>query len=143
MTARNYTTTLKVEQTPAEVFAAIKSVREWWPEIEGHANNVGDTFEHHFEDMHRCELKVKDLVPGKKVVWTVLGNYFSFTKDKTEWTGTDIVFEIAKRGGKTEVKFTHVGLVPEYECYGVCSDGWHGLINGTLRNLITKGQRRA
>lgn len=143
MSVHSYTTTLKVKQTPAKVFSAINNVREWWPEIEGRATKVGDTFKHHFEDMHRCELKVKALVPGKKVVWTVLENYFSFTKDKTEWKGTDIVFEIAKMGDKTEVKFAHIGLVPEYECYGVCSNGWDGLINGALRDLITTGKQHA
>lgn len=143
MTTRSYTTTLKVEQTPGEVFDAINDVRGWWPEIEGLANRVGGIFEHHFEDMHRCELEVKDLIPGKKIVWTVLENQFSFTKDKNEWKGTDIVFEIARKGTKTELKFTHVGLVPEYECYGVCSNAWDSLINENLFGLITSKPRQA
>jgi hypothetical protein len=141
MTDRNYTTTIAVTQSPADVFAAINNVRGWWSDdIEGHADRIGSTFKHHFKDLHRCEIAVKDLVPGEKVVWTVLDNYFSFTEDKTEWKGTDIVFEMARRGDKTEVTFTHVGLVPEYECYGVCTDGWRTLINGSLCDLITTGQ---
>ncbi len=141
MTNRNFTTTFTVDQTPETVFTAINNVRGWWSEeIEGHADKIGETFKHHFKDVHRCDIAVKDLVPGEKVVWTVLDNYFSFTEDKTEWKGTDIVFEIARRGDKTEIKFTHVGLVPEYECYGVCSDGWRTLINGSLCDLITTGQ---
>jgi hypothetical protein len=141
MTDRNFTTTITVTQNPADVFAAINNVRGWWSEeIEGHADKVGETFKHHYKDLHRCEIVVKDLVPGEKVVWTVLDNYFSFPEDKTEWKGTDIVFEIVKRGDKTEVKFTHVGLVPEYECYDVCSDGWRTLIKGSLHDLITSGQ---
>ena len=43
-------------------------------------------------------------------------------------------------GRTTEVRFTHVGLVPSYECYSVCSDAWGLYINGSLRNLITKGK---
>jgi hypothetical protein len=66
-------------------------------------------------------------------------NYFAFTEDKREWTGTDIVFTIAKQGDKTEVHFTHVGLVPTNECYPVCSDGWGTYINGSLLSLITTG----
>ncbi len=36
--------------------------------------------------------------------------------------------------------FTDVGLVPEYECYGVCSNAWGSDINGRLKNLITTGK---
>ena len=85
-------------------------------------------------------MKITELVPGKKVVWRVLDNYFNFTKDKTEWTGTDIIFDISKKGDKTEVRFTHQGLVPEYECYDACSDGWGTYINSSLRDLIAKGK---
>jgi len=79
-------------------------------------------------------------VPGKRVVWHVTDAELSFVKDKTEWNGTDIVFDIAKKDGKTEVRFTHVGLVPAFECYGGCSGAWGFYINDSLRNLITTGK---
>jgi hypothetical protein len=85
---------------------------------------------------------VTEVVAGEKVVWTVIKNYFSFTEDKAEWTGTDIVFEIARSGDETVVTFSHVGLVPEYECYNACSDGWRTYINGSLHDLITTGRGR-
>lgn len=78
-------------------------------------------------------------VPGQKVSWHVVKNYFAFTANKREWTGTDIVFEIIKQGDKTKVQFTHVGIVPTDECYTVCSNGWGTLINGSLYSLITTG----
>jgi hypothetical protein len=31
-------------------------------------------------------------------------------------------FEIAEKGGKTEIMVTHHGLVPEFECYDICSN---------------------
>jgi hypothetical protein len=70
----------------------------------------------------------------------VLDNYFNFTKDKTEWKGTDIVFNISRNGDKTEIRFTHLGLVPEYECYDACSEGWGFYINTSLRDLIATGK---
>ena len=76
----------------------------------------------------------------KKVVWRVLDNYFNFTKDKTEWTGTDVIFDISKKGDKTEVRFTHRGLVPEYECYDACREGWSTYINSSLLDLIVTGK---
>ena len=69
-----------------------------------------------------------------------MDNYFNFTKDTREWTGTDIVFDISRAGDKTEVRLTHHGLVPEYECYEACKDGWSTYINGSLHDLIAKGK---
>jgi hypothetical protein len=85
-------------------------------------------------------MKIIELVPGKKVVWEVLENYFKFTKDKSEWTGTKIIFDISTQGNKTQIRFTHLGLVPEYECFEVCRDGWSNYINNSLRNLISTGK---
>jgi hypothetical protein len=141
MNNQSFTTTFSVDQTPEVVFAAINNVRGWWSEeIEGSTDKLGEEFKYHFKDVHRCTMKITELVPNKKVVWLVLDNYFSFTKDKTEWKGTEVIFEISKKGDKTEINFTHLGLVPEYECYDVCSEGWGTYINGSLRNLITTGK---
>jgi hypothetical protein len=107
----------------------------------GH-DKPGAVFYYHYQDIHRCTFKITEFVPGKKVVWHVLHNYFNFVKDKTEWTGTDVVFDLAKKGDKTEVLFAHVGLVPEYECYDICADAWGSYITGSLRDLISKGKGR-
>ena len=70
----------------------------------------------------------------------VMDSYLSFIKDKTEWNGTDIVFDIKKKGKKTELRFTHVGLAPKIECYDACTDAWGFYIKSSLRNLIAKGK---
>src|ERR1019366_5807306 len=64
----------------------------------------------------------------------------NFVRDTNEWDGTDIVFEIAKKGDKTEVRFTHVGLVPTIECYDGCSGAWGFYVNESLRSFIAKGK---
>jgi len=141
MNDKNFTTTFSVDQTPEEVFAAINNVRGWWSQqIDGDTDKPGAEFKYRFKDVHRTAFQITEFVPGKKVVWHVLDNHFNFVKDKTEWTGNDIVFEIAKKDGKTEVRFTQVGLVPEYECYGVCSEAWGSYVGRSLRSLITTGK---
>lgn len=138
---QNYSISFTVNQTPQETFDAINNVRGWWSEeIEGDTDKLGAEFQYHYQNVHRCKFKITEFVPGKKVVWHVLDNYFNFIKDKTEWIGTDVVFEIAMKGDKTEVNFTHIGLVPAYECFGVCSDAWGTYITGSLRNLIITGK---
>ncbi len=141
MKTSDYTTTFLVDQSPKEVFNAINNVRGWWSEeIEGNTSKLNDVFNYHYEDMHRCKIKLIEVIPDKKVVWLVMENYFKFTKDTTEWTGTKISFEISKEGNKTQLRFTHIGLVPEYECFEICSDAWGQYIGTSLKNLITKGK---
>ncbi|TJY39582.1 SRPBCC domain-containing protein [Cohnella pontilimi] len=137
---QSYSTSFKVDHSPEEVFAAINNVRGWWSEeIDGNTDELGE-FKYHYKDIHRCTIQITELVRGKKVVWHITDNYFNFVNDKSEWKDTHIVFEIAKQGDSTEVRFTHVGLVPSCECYSVCSDAWSTYINGSLHDLITKGK---
>jgi len=146
MTTKDFTTTILVDNTPEEVFDAINNVRGWWSEeIDGSTDKLNSEFDYHYEDVHRCKIRIVELVPNTKVVWSVLDNYFKFTKDKSEWKGTKIIFEIAEKDNKTEMRFTHQGLVPAYECYEICRDAWTGYIQKSLRNLITigKGQPNA
>ena len=141
MKTENFTTSFLVDQSPEEVFDAINNVRGWWSgEIDGSTDSLGDVFTYRYKDVHRTTQKITEFMPGKKVVWHVTDAELSFVKDKTEWNGTDIVFEIAKKDGKTEVRFTHVGLVPAFECYGGCSGAWGFYINDSLRNLIASGK---
>src|SRR5574341_1378638 len=138
MSEKNFTTSFLVDQTPEEVFSAINNVRgSWSGEIEGSTDKFGDEFTYRYEDLHRSTHKITEFVPGKKVVWHTTDSHIVFVKDKTEWKGTDIVFEIAKKGDKTELRFTHVGLVPTIQCYGDCSGAWGFYINECLHSLIT------
>ena len=141
MKTNDYTTSFTVDQSPEEVFDAINNVRAWWSqEIDGRTDQLGTEFKFHHKDVHRSTHKITEIVPGKKVVWHVVDSQINFVKDKTEWKGTDIVFEISKKDGKTALRFTHVGLVPAIECYGDCSGAWGFYINDSLRSLITTGK---
>ncbi len=137
----NYATTFTVDQTPAEVFAAINNPRGWWSEeIEGDTDKLGAEFKYHYKDVHIAAFKITEFVPSQRVVWHVVNNHFNFIKDNSEWVDTDIVYEIVPKDGKTEVRFTHVGLVPDYECYEVCANAWGTYITRSLHDLITTGK---
>jgi hypothetical protein len=140
MKTRDYTATIVVEQSPAEVFAAVNDVRGWWSgEIDGDTDRLGAEFTYRNQNVHRSTHRITEFVPNQTVVWHVTDSYLDFVADKEEWNDTDVVFEITKKDGKTEVRFTHRGLG---ECYDICSNAWGFYIKDSLKNLITmeKGQ---
>jgi len=141
MKEKDYSTSFQVDQTPTEVFTAINNPRGWWSEsIEGITDQLNSIYIYHYKDVHLCRIKITELIPEQKVVWHVLDNYFNFTKDKSEWKNTKLIFEITKKGKKTELHFTHQGLVPEYECFEVCNEAWTHFIKDSLRGLIMTGK---
>lgn len=135
----SYTTSLVVDRSPEEVFAAINDVRGWWSgDIDGTTDELGAEFTYRYEDVHRSRQRITELAPGRRVVWHVLDADLTFVGDRDEWTGTDIVFDISPAPGGTHVRFTHLGLVSGFECYEACSDAWGGYISRGLRDRITR-----
>lgn len=140
MTKPNFTTTIEVDQSAELVFNAINNVRAWWSEeIKGNTEKLNDEWDYHYQDVHRCKMKITELLPNKKIVWLVMDNHFSFTKNKEEWKNNQIVFEISEINGKTHVKFTQIGLTSDYECYDICQNAWTTYIQKSLYSLITTG----
>lgn len=141
MNTSDFTTTITVDNSAKEAFDAINNVSGWWQgEVEGNTHNLNDEFEYRMKDIHFSKQKLIEVIPDKKVVWLVSDSNLSFTKTKDEWTGTKIVFEISEINNKTQVKFTHEGLVNSFECYDACSNAWGMLVGQSLYSLITTGK---
>lgn len=137
----DFTAVITVDQSPEEAFAAINNVRGWWStEVVGDTDKLGDEFVFEVKGVHRSTMKLTEVVPGKRIVWHVSDSQLTFIKDTTEWDDTECVFDISQTGGRTEVRFTHVGLVPQVECYDLCSNAWGMYITGSLKDLITTGK---
>ena len=60
-------------------------------------------------------------------------------KDREEWKGTELVFEIKTTDEGTQLTFTHIGLTPQVECFAQCEKGWDFFIGTSLHQLITLG----
>jgi hypothetical protein len=141
MKVPDFTISILVDGSTRDAFNAINNVRGWWSErISGITDQLNQEFTYQRKDVHKCTLKVVELKPDSKVVWLVLDNYFNFTEDKTEWAGTKIQFEVFDTGKKTQIKFTHFGLNPGFECYDICFDAWTFYIQKSLQDLITNGK---
>jgi uncharacterized protein YndB with AHSA1/START domain len=141
MESQNFTTSFTVEQSAEEVFKAITNVRGWWTgDVDGDADAPGAEFTYRYADLHHSRQRVTEVVTDRKLVWRVTEAHLSFVEDPSEWTGTDITFEVVPQGDRTEVRFAHRGLRSDFECFESCSSAWGFFINGSLRRLITTGE---
>lgn len=141
--SKSFTTTITVNKSDAHAFNSITNFRGWWSEeIDGNTDKLNETFFYHYKDIHLCKIKLIEAIPGKKLVYQVIDNEFNFIKDRSEWVNTRLIFDIKVQGNTTQVRFTHEGLVPEYECYQVCNDAWSGYINNSLKSFIETGTGR-
>ena len=141
MENRNYNATIKVSQSAKEAFKSINNVSEWWNEnLEGGSHKLNDVFTINFSGNNFVTHKIVEFVPDKKVVWLVTDCYLEWLNDKTEWTNTKMSFEISTKGNLTLINFTHIGLVPEVECYDMCVKGWDQYVKDSLLKLITEGK---
>jgi hypothetical protein len=138
---KNFTTSIVVDKSPAEAFNAINNVRSWWQgAIAGNTEKLNDEFTYTMEPYHVSKQKVVELIPGKKIAWLVTESKINFVADKNEWLNTKIIFDINTVNNKTNITFTHQGLIPAIECYGGCSDAWEKLIEQSLYSFINTGK---
>lgn len=140
MTA-DFTTTIVVDKSASEVFNAINNVRGWWQgEIDGITDKLDEEFTYRMAEIHFSKQQIVELIPNKRVVWLITDSQLNFVKEKSDWTGTRILFEVTEEGQQTKLHFTHQGLVPKFECYGDCSNAWEQLVQQSLFSLITTGK---
>ena len=146
MKNKNFTTTLIVDQTPEEVFNVVRNVREWWSgyyseEFEGNTEKLNDEFSFRAGGgAHYSRQKLIEVIPNKKVVWLITDSKLDFLVNKDEWTGTKVIFDISTKVNKTQLVFTHDGLMPEIECYNACAPAWSQYLHNKLLPLITSGK---
>jgi hypothetical protein len=141
MKAKDFSTAITVDATAKQAFKSINSVTRWWTEnLEGSSTKLNDEFSVHFGDVHYSKQKLVEFIPDRKVVWLVTESILNFIEDKSELTGTEIIFEIFEMDEKTQVRFTQKGLVPEIECFDACTNAWSEYVHQSLLNLINTGE---
>ena len=141
MTKPDFTTTIVVNQTPKQVFNAINNPQDWWSgEIKGSTHKLNDEFTYRYKEFHFSKQRIVEMIPDQKVVWLVTESQINYVENKREWTDTKISFEISKESSKTRLRFTHLGLDSNIECFDSCSNSWSQLIQQSLFSLITTGK---
>ena len=141
MKKQDYATSILVKATANNAFKSINQVTAWWTEnLEGSSEKLNDVFTLRWGGESFVTMKIVESVPDKKVVWDVTDCFLHWLTDKKEWKDTQIVFEISTEGDSTGIQFTHLGLVPQVECYDSCVKGWDQYIKDSLAKLINEGK---
>ena len=140
----HYQQSFIVKANPAIIYAALtttKGVRAWWTQTCEVAEAVGGTVKVQFGGSHK-QMRIEKLEPNREVRWLCTAahiNHDSLMR-KDEWVGTEIVFRLTPNGqGQTRIDFDHIGLVPSFECYDLCNNGWKFFLN-SLQQLAETGE---
>lgn len=142
MKKQDYSTSIMVNAAAQDAFKSINNVSGWWTEnLEGSSQKLNNEFTVRFGETF-VTVKITELIPGGKIVWDVMDCNKPWLKNKKEWVGTKISFEISEKDGKANIRFSHLGLVPAFECFDVCSNAWGQYIQQSLLSLINTGKGR-
>ena len=141
MNKKDYNATITANIPAKKAFKYINRVSEWWSEnLKGRSENLNDIFTVHFEFGDTFTIKIIEVVTDKKIVWLVTDCDLTWVNDRKEWKSTKMYFEISTENNSANISFTHVGLVPQIECYDGCVKGWDQYIKGSLFKLLTEGK---
>lgn len=140
MKAQDYSADIGASVSAREAFEKIGRVSEWWTKnVTGRSTRLGDTFTVRFGETF-VDFEIAELLLDKKVVWMVSDCNLHFVKDKKEWKGTRVVWELLSGAEKTIVRMTHRGLVRGIECYDNCVKGWNFYFRDSLLKLLVQGK---
>ena len=103
----------------------------WWTRSSDVDGTVGSISTFRFKSGAFNKMKIKSLDPNK-IDWVCMDGH-------EEWIGTQITFELRKKGDKTKVCFSHYGWKTQSEYTGECSYHWANYFV-SLKKLCETGQ---
>src|SRR5438045_3660173 len=99
---------VQIDAEPKKVYDAIatgKGLASFWTRDSKAEPVEGSMAEFGFGGP-TLRMRVDELKPGRRVLWTALGDFPS-------WPGTTVAWDLAQNDGKTTVRFSHDGWSPE------------------------------
>ena len=140
MEKKNFHTAIKVNASAEAAMKKIGEVNKWWAKkVKGRSQKLNDKFTVDFGTTW-VDFRITELIPAKKVVWQVTDCNLQWINNKKEWNDTEVVFEISKKKNVAQIDFTHVGLIPSFECYKDCETGWTEHVTDSLVKFINEGK---
>lgn len=140
VSGNDYYADIKAHCSVQKAFDSVCRVSAWWTEnVEGNTEHINDEFTVRFGETF-SRFKITEAIPAQKLVWHVLDCNLHWMKDKKEWRGTNIVWQISGSGNSSHIRMTHVGLNAGIECFEDCTQGWNHYVKVSLFNLIEEGK---
>jgi len=130
----HYQQSLVIKASPEAIYAALttpEGLRGWWTQDCDVAAEVGSTIKFRFGRTHK-DMRIELLKPRHEVRWLCTGAHIDvdYLTHKDEWVGTQIIFRLTPEGKEhARLDFEHFGLVPTFECYDLCCNGWRYFLN--------------
>ena len=107
---------ITIKTTPKRLYTALttsKGISGWWTPKAKAVPKVGSTVEVTFSGGFEVSFRVKQLKPGRRVVWTA-------EQVPPAWAGSQISFDLKKEGRMVEFTFTHAGVSQDYSFFNFC-----------------------
>jgi uncharacterized protein YndB with AHSA1/START domain len=109
-----------IHSTPEKIYEAIttqKGIAAWWSIQNNAKPEAGSIYRIYFGGEYYKEIKVAELVEGKKVTWDILH------ADK-EWLNTKVTFDISSGKNHIELRFNHSGWKDYTDLFAQCNHHW-------------------
>ena len=109
----------------------LEGLSGWWARDTTGQTEVGGVIAFRFVP-GGFDMKVVELVPGKRVLWEVV-------EGPAEWIGTHVSWELRQEGDYAIVLFEHRGWAEPVEFMYHCSTKWASFLF-SLKQLLETGQ---
>jgi len=129
-----------IKATPENVCKALtdtEKLAQWWTtDTRGSGAKVGDTIEFWFPGGFCQKFDVKELEPGKRVVWKSPKG-----QGADEWEDTEVAFDLSTDEKQTFIQFRHSGWRESTAFQGHCSMRWAVFLL-SLKEVLERGKGR-
>ena len=123
-------------QAPAEkvywALTAEEGLAGWWTRNVKAPPGVGAVIQFSFDDKGFNDMKVLELIPGKRVRWQCVDG-------AKEWIGTELIFELREEDGMIVLLFAQRGWKEQVEVMHYCSTKWATYLLG-IKSLCENGK---
>jgi uncharacterized protein YndB with AHSA1/START domain len=123
---------IQIDASPEKVYEAIstrKGLQGWWTGDSVAEPHVGSVAEFGFYDRQVLfRMRIDELQPGKRVVWTCIGDY-------DEWKDTRLTWEISQKEGASILNFVHGNWRSTTSFFASCNSTW-GMLMYRLKDYV-------